>query len=427
MPRPPAPFTTAMRTAPGLLVAFPAEQQGAQLRDGRLAAGEVPDVRRKLRGARNGRRGSWSAAAAAAAAAAAEAGGGDRAGPGSTMVPIAMEPGESARGPAAPAPPSASIRRPPASDVARRRTAAAARIAAVTASPRSRRLAPAGCGGRPARGLVLGGADAGHGRRRRIRREQLRVQPPQLAPRLHAELVGDHLARLGVRLERLGPAARLLERAHQQRPEPFPQRVLRHQAAQLRYHLGRPAAGDVRLDAQLGRVEPRSAARLAWLASSGDGGTSASSGPRHSPSASASNSAARSGSRGGQRGPALGDKRLEHLAVQVPRRDAEQVAGRAVDERLALGVADDLFAQPVHVDADHVVGRAWRVIAPQLEDQALGRDELAGTHEQAGEQRPPLGRADCRPAVWAPHLKVPQDAESHQVPPSERTLSSASG
>ena len=76
-------------------------------------------------------------------------------------------------------------------------------------------------------------------------------------PGIHAELIRDHLTRLRVRLKRLGPPPRLLKGPHQQRPQPLPQRMLRHEAAQLGYHLGRPAAGEVRLDAQLGRGEPQ--------------------------------------------------------------------------------------------------------------------------------------------------------------------------
>ena len=141
-----------------------------------------------------------------------------------------------------------------------RAPAAARRVRRVRARPRrpasDARPSPgrAGCPRRRRRGL--GGADAGWPRRR-VGGEQFRVQPLQLAARIHAKFVRDHLPRLGVHLKRLGPPSRVLKCPHQQRPEPLPQRVLRHQAAQLRHHLRRPAAREVRLDAQLGRGEPQ--------------------------------------------------------------------------------------------------------------------------------------------------------------------------
>jgi hypothetical protein len=96
------------------------------------------------------------------------------------------------------------------------------------------------------------------GRRgRRVAGQQLRVQALQLAARIHAKLIRYHLPGLGVRFKCLSPAPRFLKCAHQQRPEPLPQRVIRYQATQLGHHLGRPAARKVRLDAQLGRVEPQ--------------------------------------------------------------------------------------------------------------------------------------------------------------------------
>ena len=178
------------------------------------------------------------------------------------MVPIAIEPGESARD-TRPRP------RQPASIARASRGRLTRRARGVSRRSRSGRRLPRSCPGshRPRRtGTGRSGGRAprpgrrrrrpGRGRRRRIRRQQLRVQPLQLAPGLHAELLGDRPARQGVRLERLGPASRLVEGPHQQRPEPLPHGMVPHQAAQLRHHLGRPAAGEVRLDAQLGRVEP---------------------------------------------------------------------------------------------------------------------------------------------------------------------------
>ena len=107
---------------------------------------------------------------------------------------------------------------------------------------------------------------------RRVGREQLRVQPLQLGTGIHAELIGDHLPRLAVRLERLGPPPARLKRPHQQRPEPLPQRMLDDEPAQLGYHLGRPAARRSASTRSSVVASRSSAARSACVSSSGSAG-----------------------------------------------------------------------------------------------------------------------------------------------------------
>jgi len=208
--------------------------------------------------------------------------------------------------------------------------------------------------------------------------------------------------------------ARLVERADEQRPEPFTQRVLRHQTTQFRHDRGRATAGDVRLDAQLDSGEPQ-LGRLVGLSAEQRGlrdvGEQR---PAPEPECLGEQCGGSLRVGGAERAPAVGDERLELVDVQVSTRDAQLVAGCTVNEQPALNVADDL-AQPVHVDADHVVGRARRVVPPHLGDQGLGRDDLAGAHQQGGKQRPPFGGADSRPAIRGQHLERPQDAITHQA------------
>ena len=83
------------------------------------------------------------------------------------------------------------------------------------------------------------------------------MEPLQLGAWIDAQFGRDDLLRLRVYRKRLGPAARVLERPHQQQPQPLAYRVLRHQPAQLRHHLRCPVAREVRLEAQLGRGEPQ--------------------------------------------------------------------------------------------------------------------------------------------------------------------------
>jgi hypothetical protein len=59
--------------------------------------------------------------------------------------------------------------------------------------------------------------------------QEVEVQCGQLGGRVGAELVGERVAGAGVDGERVGGAAGECERTHQQRGEPFPQRVFGQQ------------------------------------------------------------------------------------------------------------------------------------------------------------------------------------------------------
>ena len=63
--------------------------------------------------------------------------------------------------------------------------------------------------------------------------EDCLLEPLQRLARLDAEVVDERLPRLGVRVERIGLPVGAVEGEHLLRAEPFPQRVLAHQQAQL--------------------------------------------------------------------------------------------------------------------------------------------------------------------------------------------------
>ena len=83
-----------------------------------------------------------------------------------------------------------------------------------------------------------------------VGRQDLLVQPLQFGSGIHAKLRGDRLACLLVRFERLGLAARGVQRPHQQGPQFLVHRVVGDQAAQARHHAGRPAARELGFDPQ---------------------------------------------------------------------------------------------------------------------------------------------------------------------------------
>jgi hypothetical protein len=91
----------------------------------------------------------------------------------------------------------------------------------------------------------------------RIRREQFGVQPLQFTTGIHAKFVRDDLPCLRIRFKRLGSPTCPLQRTHQQRPQPLPQRVFRHQPAQLRDNSCCPAACEIRFHAQFGCLDPQ--------------------------------------------------------------------------------------------------------------------------------------------------------------------------
>ena len=177
------------------------------------------------------------------------------------------------------------------------------RRAAAPMAARSRRVTGGGPAPRPPapRGrpcAARGGAPVtARGGGRRVGREQLRVEPLQLGPGIHAELVRDDLPAPG----RTPPAPRRAAR-RPQAPASAAATAARAAGAPP------PACAAPVSPARPGRRPgpPRRAARSRRARApppvrpavviSGDGGTSASSGPRHSPSASPSSAAARSGS-----------------------------------------------------------------------------------------------------------------------------------
>ena len=106
------------------------------------------------------------------------------------------------------------------------------------------------------------------GRRRGLRRrpgrrvelgrlvEHLLLQPPQLLARLEPQLVGQEAARVAVDRQRVGLAARAVEREHELRAQALAQRVRRHELLQLGDQLGVAAVGQVGLDPPLEHGEP---------------------------------------------------------------------------------------------------------------------------------------------------------------------------
>ena len=99
-----------------------------------------------------------------------------------------------------------------------------------------------------------------------------------------------------------------------------------------------------------------------------------------------------------ERGAAVAEELLEPIQVDLIGVEPDEVAGTLSDEDLARRA--EQLAQLRHVDLDRVGGRRRRLLAPELVDQAIGRDDLIRVEDQDDEQRSPLRAAELeRPPV----------------------------
>jgi hypothetical protein len=100
-------------------------------------------------------------------------------------------------------------------------------------------------------------APPGIARRRQIRvlPEDGRLELLQRLARLEAELVGELLPGLAIRLERLRLTPAPVEGEHELEPEPLPHRMAGHECLELRHQLGVAPEREVGLDTKLDRAE----------------------------------------------------------------------------------------------------------------------------------------------------------------------------
>ena len=208
------------------------------------------------------------------------------------------------------------------------------------------------------------------------------LEPPQRLAGLEPELVGQLLTGGAVDVQRLGLAARAVERQHELAAQTLAQRVRRDQRLQLADQVGMPAAGQLGVDALLERRQPqllepqdlRLRERLVGEV-----------GERRAPPQGQRLAQLRGGS-SGLGPPRLGAQALEHRDVQLVRFDVQHVAGRARGQPLGAELAP--VAHDVALDALGRGGR--RRLAPQLADQPVGGDDLVRVQQQERQQRPLL-------------------------------------
>jgi len=247
--------------------------------------------------------------------------------------------------------------------------------------------------------------------------QQLGVELAQLGTGVDAQLPGDGVPGLPVDLERLGVPPGTVQRPHQQQPQPFPQRLVRQQPAQLGDGLIVAATGEFGRDPQFDGTEAKFAEPFGlrfdeWrrrdvgqrpAVPQGEGLGEPAGRPLGIP--------------GGERPPAVAHHGLKPQRVGVVRGHLEPVAGSAGDQQAPVRVAHQA-AQPQHVDADQVGRPGRRAVPPDLVDQGVGGDDLPRVDQQRPQHGTPLGGPDPPPVFPGPDLKRPEQTEPHHYPGS---------
>jgi hypothetical protein len=106
---------------------------------------------------------------------------------------------------------------------------------------------------RPDRHRRLGRAGRDH--QRGVAGEDGPLEPLELGPGLDAQLLDQPLACPGKGRQRVGLPPAAVQRGHELRPQPLPQRVGVGQLPQLAHQLGVPAQREIGLDAALQRLQ----------------------------------------------------------------------------------------------------------------------------------------------------------------------------
>ena len=293
-----------------------------------------------------------------------------------------------------------------------RRTARAGR-----APGRGRRLRPAD-GRRPPSAADPTGRGGG-ARRRRLRGERrVLLQDPaleltQMLRGLDAELVGELLPERLVRVERLGLAARPVERQHQLLPQPLPQGVARGERVELGNEHRMPAERQICVDPLLEEpephlLEPGGFGRRERLVQLGERRPA----PERQRLCEDSGRVRRIPAR--ERRTSLAGKALGQLHVELAVRDDEHVPG-APGRETPLG---ESLAELRDVDLKRLHGGLRDALAPQVVDQLRHRHRAVRVQEQVGEERALLARGNRDAPAVVGHLERAEKAEFHAAEPS---------
>ena len=205
------------------------------------------------------------------------------------------------------------------------------------------------------------------------------VERTQLRSRLDPDLLDEGAARLAVGLQRVGLAARPVERDHPLGVELLAQRLLGDQRLELGDHLAVAPGREVIVDRELDRVEPS----LLQAACLGHREGLDHVGQRRAPP-----------ERQRLTGGAAGQQPLEAQRIAVVAPEAQLVAVPARDDRTVATGRGKRLAQLRDVDLQHLRRGRRRLLAPDTVDEPVGRHRLAGVEREQGEERARLAGAE---------------------------------
>ena len=244
------------------------------------------------------------------------------------------------------------------------------------------------------------------------------MSPPQRRPGLDAELLDQQAARLLERLQRVGLAARPVQRDHLLAAQTLAQRVLGDQPVELRDHETVPPERQVGVDTVLHGCQAPLVQARGLIDESGLVGEIAERGSAPQRQRLVQLVRGPVGLAGGERGTTLVGERFEPGGVQAVVGHDQSVAARLGDE---MTVAERL-AQGRYVVVQAPGRGRRRRLAPQCVDQPLGGHRLVGVHEQHGEQQPPapVRDLDASGAV-VDNLQLSEDAVANRFRCRDRT------
>ena len=245
----------------------------------------------------------------------------------------------------------------------------------------------------------VGGAQLG------VLGEHRLLEPPQRGPRLDPQLPDQALARVAVGGQRLGLAARPVQREHLLGVQPLPQRVLGGERLELHDDLVVAAEEEIGVDPVLERDEPGLVQARRLVRQRAMAGQVAERRTAPERQRLAQDGVRPLGVPGRERDRAPLGQRREPLGVALAGHDVQDVAAVARDERVADRAPD---ARDEVVQAAR--GRRRRRVLPQRIDQAVAGDDLIGVRQQHGKEEAlaPLGQCHGARAVldlqWTENL-----------------------
>jgi hypothetical protein len=231
------------------------------------------------------------------------------------------------------------------------------------------------------------------------------LQGAELGAGLDAQLLHEGNACSPTGLERLGLAPGSVERQHELAADALAERIGTGERLQLAHQLGMVTERVVGIDAVLQRRQPDFVqacdlpTREGLVFQIGKG----------RPAREGERLAQQPGRRRGSGAARLVDERFEAVEVQLPGLYREHISRR-------LGAKNPRGQDAAQVRDMHLqrlAGRLRRAIAPQLVDEAVGRDDLVAMQEQDRQEPPLLGRAEANRAPFVDDLQRAKDSEVH--------------